>query len=536
MRTTFGGSVGGLRPLWIPQNWSFMLTIANLTLTHRKDLAVLVDSLSLAVSDGERLALIGEEGNGKSALLRVLAGDPSVNNFIEVSGSFSCRGRAGYLPQELPKDEREKSAFDFFSASPAFFDQSPKDLGQLAARLALPADAFYSPQRMADFSGGERVKLQLARLLMSNPTTLLLDEPTNDLDSDSVLWLENFLLSCKLTVLFVSHDEALLSRAATSILLLERLRRRQVPRATLYRMGYDQFYAERGAAFEKQTRIARKEREDFDAKMERYDAIRRKVERDQNAISRQDPHGSRLLKKKMHTVQAMGRRFEREQENMTAMPEQEEAIFAKLDCAPLPADKTVLDLACPALNIDGRTLCRNIRLTVRANEKLCICGKNGVGKSTLLRLIRDTLKKRADLRVFYMPQDPGDLLDLRLSPVELLSPSGKKDERSRAGLLLGSMKFTADEMNHPCSGLSGGQKAKLMFLMMAESRADVLLLDEPTRNLSPLSGPVVRNLFADYPGCIIAVSHDRRFVEAVCTRAVCLGCEGVRETPISDIL
>ena len=126
------------------------------------------------------------------------------------------------------------------------------------------------------------------------------------------------------------------------------------------------FYEERGAAFEKQTRIARKEREDFDAKMERYDAIRRKVERDQNAISRQDPHGSRLLKKKMHTVQAMGRRFEREQENMTAMPEQEEAIFAKLDCAPLPADKTVLDLSCAELSVGGRTLCRDIRLTVRA--------------------------------------------------------------------------------------------------------------------------------------------------------------------------
>ena len=98
-------------------------------------------------------------------------------------------------------------------------------MGELAARLSLPADVFYSDQLMQTFSGGERVKLQLARLLMSNPTTLLLDEPTNDLDSDSVLWLENFLLSCKLTVLFVSHDEALLSRTATSILLLERLRR-----------------------------------------------------------------------------------------------------------------------------------------------------------------------------------------------------------------------------------------------------------------------------------------------------------------------
>ena len=513
-----------------------MLTITNLTLTHRKDLAVLVDSLSLAVGDGERLALIGEEGNGKSTLLRVLAGDLTVNDYIEVTGSFSCRGRAGYLPQELLADEREKSAYDFFCASPVFFDQSPKDLGQLAARLALPADVFYSPQRMADFSGGERVKLQLARLLMASPDVLLLDEPTNDLDGDSVRWLEDFLLTCKLTVLFVSHDEVLLSRVATGVLLLERLRHRQAPRATLYAMGYDRFYEERAAAFDRQTQIARKEREDFQAKMARYEAIRRKVEHDQNAVSRNDPHGGRLLKKKMHAVQAMGRRFEREQDSLTAMPEQEEAIFAKLDCTPLPAAKTVLDLDCPALSIDGQTLCQDIRLSVRADEKLCICGKNGVGKSTLLRLIRDTLEKRADLRVFYMPQDPGGLLDPRLSPVELLSPSGEKDARSRAGLLLGSMKFTADEMNHPCAGLSGGQKAKLMFLMMAESRADVLLLDEPTRNLSPLSGPVVRKLFADYPGCIIAVSHDRRFAETVCTRAVRLAREGVREAPVSDIL
>lgn len=511
-----------------------MLTVNQLTLTHRKDLTVLVDSLSFTLNDGERLALIGEEGNGKSTLLRILAGDPSVESYIEVSGSFSCRDSAAYLPQELPESERTLSAYDFFCMSPVFFDQSPRELGELAARLSLPADAFYSDQLMQTFSGGERVKLQLARLLMSSPTTLLLDEPTNDLDSDSVLWLENFLLSCKLTVLFVSHDEALLSRAATSILLLERLHRRQIPRATLYRMGYDQFYAERGAAFEKQTRIARKEREDFDAKMERYDTIRRKVERDQNAISRQDPHGSRLLKKKMHTVQAMGRRFEREQENMTAMPEQEEAIFAKLDCAPLPADKTVLDLSCAELSVGGRTLCRDIRLTVRAREKLCICGHNGVGKSTLLHLIRDTLEKRSDLRVFYMPQDAGDLLDFSLSPVELLSPSGEKEERSRAGILLGSMKFTADEMNHPSAGLSGGQKAKLMFLMMAQSGANVLLLDEPSRNLSPLSGPVIRELLAEYPGCIIAVSHDRRLIREVCTRTVELTPEGVRPSSLCD--
>ena len=172
--------------------------------------------------------------------------------------------------------------------------------------------------------------------------------------------------------------------------------------------------------------------------------------------------------------------------------------------------------------------------TLNDGERLALIGEEGNGKSTLLHLIRNTLEKRSNLRVFYMPQDAGDLLDFSLSPVELLSPSGKKEERSRAGILLGSMKFTADEMNHPSAGLSGGQKAKLMFLMMAERGANVLLLDEPSRNLSPLSGPVIRELLAEYPGCIIAVSHDRRLIRDVCTRTVELTPEGVRPSSLCD--
>ena len=183
---------------------------------------------------------------------------------------------------------------------------------------------------------------------------------------------------------------------------------------------------------------------------------------------------------------------------------------------------------------DLTILVDSLSFTLNDGERLALIGEEGNGKSTLLHLIRNTLEKRSDLRVFYMPQDAGDLLDFSLSPVELLSPSGKKEERSRAGILLGSMKFTADEMNHPSVGLSGGQKAKLMFLMMAESGANVLLLDEPTRNLSPLSGPVIRELLAEYPGCIITVSHDRRLIQEVCTRTVTLTPEGVRPSSFCD--
>lgn len=183
---------------------------------------------------------------------------------------------------------------------------------------------------------------------------------------------------------------------------------------------------------------------------------------------------------------------------------------------------------------DLTVLVDSLSFTLNDGERLALIGEEGNGKSTLLHLIRNMLEKRSDLRVFYMPQDAGDLLDFSLSPVELLSPSGKKEERSRAGILLGSMKFTADEMNHPSTGLSGGQKAKLMFLMMAESGANVLLLDEPTRNLSPLSGPVIRELLAEYPGCIITVSHDRRLIQEVCTRTVTLTPEGVRPSSFCD--
>ena len=183
---------------------------------------------------------------------------------------------------------------------------------------------------------------------------------------------------------------------------------------------------------------------------------------------------------------------------------------------------------------DLTVLVDSLSFTLNDGERLALIGEEGNGKSTLLHLIRNTLEKRSDLRVFYMPQDAGDLLDFSPSPVELLSPSGKKEERSRAGILLGSMKFTADEMNHPSVGLSGGQKAKLMFLMMAESGANVLLLDEPTRNLSPLSGPVIRELLAEYPGCIITVSHDRRLIQEVCTRTVTLTPEGVRPSSFCD--
>ena len=134
---------------------------------------------------------------------------------------------------------------------------------------------------------------------------------------------------------------------------------------------------------------------------------------------------------------------------------------------------------------------------------------NGAGKTTLLRKMAQDLLNRTDIRAEYMPQNYEDLLDLNMTPVDFLDKTGEKEERTKIRTYLGSLKYTADEMVHPIRELSGGQKAKVLLLKMSMSEANVLILDEPTRNFSPLSGPVIRKMIQEFPGAVISISHDR---------------------------
>ena len=515
-----------------------MLQVKNLTVTHKKDLTTLVEGLSFVLSPGDRAALIGEEGNGKSTVLKLLYAPALVEPYVEWTGEIVDKGlRKGYLAQELTPDELALPVWEFCQAAPAFLDADPKALDRAARQVGLGADLFWDGRAMATLSGGERVKLRLALLLLDSPDVLLLDEPSNDLDLQTLEWLENFLVGCKVPILYVSHDETLLEHTANVVIHLERLRRRTVSRCTVSRMGYGQYVEERQSGFAHQEQMARKERAEYDAKMKRYRQIRDKVDHAQahvpgyNSAGIPNPSEGRLLKKKMHAVQSMGRRFEREKEDMTALPEWEEAILTTFDegKSAFPAGKTVLRLDLPELTAGERVLARNVRLWVDGPEKIGIVGSNGAGKSTLLKLVADELLPRADLRAAYMPQDYGDLLLGDRTPVEVLAPSGHKDDVTRARTLLGNMKYKAEEMEHPAAGLSGGQRAKLLFLSMVLNGANVLVLDEPTRNFSPLSAPVIRRVLADFPGVIISVSHDRLYLDEVCTRVLELTENGLSE-------
>ena len=507
-----------------------MFQVKNLTITHKKDLTTLVEGLSFTLAPGDRAAVIGEEGNGKSTVLKLLYDSALAEPYAEWTGEIVDKGlRKGYLAQELTPEELALSVWELCQRTPAFGDADPRALDRAARQVGLAPEVFWDGRPMSTLSGGERVKLRLALLLLGRPDVLLLDEPSNDLDVATLGWLEGFLLGCKVPVLYISHDEPLLEHTANVIIHLERLRRRTAPRCTVARTGYVQYVEQRAAGFARQEQNARKERAEFDAKLDKFRQIRNKVEHQQAVITRQDPHGGRLLKKKMHAVQSMGRRFERERENMTALPEWEEAILTAFNGAKsaLPTGKTVLRLDLPELAAGGRTLSRSVRLWVDGPEHLGIVGANGAGKSTLLKLAAETLLSREDIRAAYMPQNYNELLLEDKTPVELLAPSGHKDDITRARTLLGSMKYKAEEMEHPAAALSGGQRAKLLFLSMVLNGANVLVLDEPTRNFSPLSAPVIRQVLAQFPGAIISVSHDRLYLEQVCTRVLELGPEGL---------
>lgn len=496
-----------------------MMQIRNITITHKKDLRNLIEGFYFVLNEGDKVAIIGEEGNGKSTLLKLIYDEKLVQEYIEYTGDIIKKDiKIAYLPQELGCENKCKSIFEYLSGSPGFYDLTPKELANIAFKIGIDIEMFYSQQIMNTLSGGEKIKIQFAKMLMDKPSTLLLDEPSNDIDIATLDWLEKFINTCGLSVIFISHDETLIENTANVIIHLEQIKRKSVCRFTIAKMGYKEYVEKRLSKFQREEQVARKEREEYEKQQEKFRRIQQKVEHDQNCISRQDAHGGKLLKKKMHVIKSMEKRFEKEFENLTEIPCKEDAILIKFyEDVGLPKGKIILDLHDKNLMVGDKTLAKNIDITVRGSDKICIIGKNGVGKTTFIKEIAEDLLNRKDIKAAYMPQNYEDTMDYSQTPVEFLSVIGDKDEGAKIRTFLGSMKYTTAEMDHHISELSGGQRAKLFFLKMIMTKCNVLILDEPTRNFSALSSPVIREVLREYRGTIISISHDRKFISEVCS-------------------
>ena len=227
----------------------------------------------------------------------------------------------------------------------------------------------------------------------------------------------------------------------------------------------------------------------------------------------------------INKIQSQERKLD--ETELTEVPHVEESINFSFEEVEIPRAKNIINLNMEELKVFDKLLSKNIKLDIVGNAHLCIIGKNGVGKSTLIKLIYNELKDRNDIKVGYMPQTYDDILNNYKYVLDFVCPNGSKDEITKARMFLGNMKFTRDEMISNIKDLSNGTKAKLFLVKLVLDKCDVLILDEPTRNVSPLSNPVIRKVLSEYNGTIISVSHDRKYIDEVINELYLLTENGI---------
>lgn len=483
-----------------------MLTFEHLTITHKKDNAVLINDLTMTINACDKVAIIGEEGCGKSTLLSFMREESAISSYAEVSGI--CRRnyrRVAYLPPFIDPTLLTLSISDFIDRS---IDYTAFDYGlfyQLAHELGFDSKRFEDESPLAVLSGGEKFKLQLLLLLAHEPDCLLLDEPTSDLDFETITWLIGFIQKSMLTIIFVSHDDYFLSQTATRIIHLEQVKKRRESKTHTSKMGYKDYLDNRKKNFHHQERLATEQERQYQKDMTKLNRTMSAVHHALNTTK--DSTAGRLLAKKMKNLKSRQKRLEREKDDFYNKPASTEAIelvFSAVE--PLPKTKQLLSYDQHKLS-SGQV----IDLHIWGQDKIVITGKNGIGKTLLLKDIRNQLTQKG-YTVSYMPQDYLEELDENKTALDFLERTRR---RAEARTLLAKLQFTPQEIQHPISNLSSGQKAKLFFCRMVLDEAQILLLDEPTRHLSPLSQPEIRQLFRNYTGCIIAVSHDYHFIHEV---------------------
>ena len=515
-----------------------MLIISNLTIVLKKDLRTLIKDFSFVLNKKDKVGIIGEEGNGKSSLLKVLYNPEEASKYLEITGNISIKDeKIGYLPQMIDEEKLNLSINELLNKKIDYSLLDYKKYYQYVDNFHLDEEKLFSNEiKVRSLSGGERIKLFLLIELMKGPTILLLDEPSNDLDLSSLNLLEELIKNIDIPVMFISHDESLLSKCANKIIHIESLKSKSESRVTVKSLNYDDYFTSREDFLDKNIQEYKKDKENFEKKMDKFNKVYQSVNYALNTVSRSQPGVAKNLKDKMHAVKSMEKRNAKEKEKLTQKYEVEDEINLKFDNLNsldtkgnssnskinylIDPSKIVLDLNIEELKINNEItlIDKPISLYIKGSKKIAIIGENGAGKSTLIKLIYEELASKSSFNVGYMSQNYEDELLNYMSPLDYLAKeigASTKEELTKIQTYLGSLKFTYEEMNRSISSLSGGQKAKIFFTKLILKKVNVMLLDEPTRNISPLSNKSFIKSIKQYKGVIIAVSHDRNFIYQV---------------------
>lgn len=501
----------------------------------------LLKDISFTVEDREAVGLIGINGCGKSTLLNIITGSEGYDKTPEGLGSVNIAGKAsiGFLRQnsglnsELTIGEEMKNAFaplletldkmkvlEKKMADGGDIDDISHEYAELSSyfeardgyridvkiKQVLNGMGFGSTPTdrvISTLSGGEKTRLALAKLLLEEPNLLILDEPTNHLDFETLMWLEDYLKGYKGAIIIVSHDRYFLNKVCTRICEIEQ------GRLTSYRGDYSSYLVQKKMNSERQLKEYEAQQKEI-AKLEDYVA--------KNLVRAST---SKMAKSRQHMLDRI------ERIDKPLMYSKPPKIKLEYDIEPTKDIVRVVD--CPLVvgeGADKKELIKSLTMNVRRGEHVAIIGANGIGKTSILKLIQGIIPHEGgniswggNVKISYFEQEHA-ILDLHKTVLEEIMDRYPRLSEQQARSVLGAVLLTGENVFKPISVLSGGERAKLCFAIMALNRGNVLVLDEPTNHLDLSTKEVLEDALAEFGGTIILVSHDRYLLNKVASRII----------------
>lgn len=501
----------------------------------------LLKDINFTVEDREAVGLIGINGCGKSTLLNIITGSEGYDKTPEGLGSVNIAGKAsiGFLRQnsglnsELTIGEEMKNAFatlletldkmkvlekkmadggDIDSISHEYAELSSyfeaRDGYRIDVKIkqVLNGMGFGSTPTdrvISTLSGGEKTRLALAKLLLEEPNLLILDEPTNHLDFETLMWLEDYLKGYKGAIIIVSHDRYFLNKVCTRICEIEQ------GRLTSYRGDYSSYLVQKKMNSERQ--------------LKEYEAQQKEIAKLKDYVAKNLVRAStsKMAKSRQHMLDRI------ERIDKPLMYSKPPKIKLEYDIEPTKDIVRVVD--CPLVVGDGadkKELIKSLTMNVRRGEHVAIIGANGIGKTSILKLIQGIIPHEGgniswggNVKISYFEQEHA-ILDPHKTVLEEIMDRYPRLSEQQARSVLGAVLLTGENVFKPISVLSGGERAKLCFAIMALNRGNVLVLDEPTNHLDLSTKEVLEDALAEFGGTIILVSHDRYLLNKVASRII----------------
>lgn len=506
----------------------------------------LFSDISFVINDKDRIALMGKNGAGKSTLLKILAG---VRQPTRGAVSAPKDTVIAYLPQHLMTEdgrtvfEEASQAFAHLHQMEAELDELNKQLAErtdyesdeymaLIEEVATKSEKFYAidmthfeedvektllglgferkdfNRQTSEFSGGWRMRIELAKMLLQNPDVLLLDEPTNHLDIESIGWLEDFLISNGKAVVVISHDRKFVDNITTRTIEVT------MGRIYDYKVPYSQYL---------QLRAERREQQ-----MKQWEEQQKMIQENKDFIERFKGTYSKTFQ-----VQSRVKMLEK-LELVEVDEEDTSALRLKFPPSPRSGQYPVM-MDGVGKAFDEKRIFSNATLTIERGDKVAFVGRNGEGKSTLVKCIMGELEHEGNLQlghnvqIGYFAQNQASLLDENLTVFQTIDDVAKGEIRNKIRDLLGAFMFGGEASTKKVKVLSGGERTRLALMKLLLEPVNLLILDEPTNHLDLKTKDILKQALQDFDGTLICVSHDRDFLDGLVSKVYEFGHGKVRE-------